>query len=199
VQAPPHVSYVVNTSKDFAAEGVVADHAYWLGGLTLRDSAASPWGNVDVRSEAFCVGDAPASATQFGAGVAGSAYTREYKTWGDAPGAPCADTLDITATNVSRIVVDAAQARVDCNAKVNLSADGPVDVEIVNATPSPCGGVLQPAGLGGGTLATSAGLAALPDTAASIAAPVALPAGTALLGALALGRRRRRSGARRSG
>jgi pimeloyl-ACP methyl ester carboxylesterase len=138
---PPRISYVVNPTMDFSGVGVVADHAYWLSGLRLRDTS-KPRGNVDVRSEAFCVGDAPASATQFGAGVAATPYTREYKTWGGAPQAPCADTLDVSATNVSRIVVDARRARVDCNVTINLTSDGPVDVQIVNAG-SPCGRTVQ--------------------------------------------------------
>ncbi|HEX5271550.1 MAG TPA: dienelactone hydrolase family protein, partial [Gemmataceae bacterium] len=131
VTNPPHITYVVNPTMDFADVGLRADHVYWLSGLTVRDPSQTR-GTLDVRSEGFCTGDAAASATQFGSGVAATPYTREYKTWGDAPSAPCADTLDISATNVSHIVVDARRARVDCNATINLSADGPVDVKIVN-------------------------------------------------------------------
>ena len=34
---PPHVSYVVNPKMDFAGARTVADHAYWLSGLRLRE------------------------------------------------------------------------------------------------------------------------------------------------------------------
>lgn len=189
VSDPPHVTYVDNPTMDFPKVGVVAGHAYWLSGVTLRDTTR-PRGTVDVRSEGFCTGDAPASATQFGAGVAETPYTRQYKTWGDAPGAPCADTLDITATNVSRVVVDAVRARVDCNAKINLTADGPVTVDIVNAGSSACGGVVQPAALSGSTVTNVAAATALPNTAA--AGGPAGAAGVAAIGAAALARARRR-------
>ena len=35
---PAHVTYVVNPTMDFPGAGTVADHAYWLSGLKLRDS-----------------------------------------------------------------------------------------------------------------------------------------------------------------
>ncbi len=51
---PPHVTYVVNPTMDFPGAGTVADHAYWLSGLKLRDSGGSaPLGKVDARSEGF--------------------------------------------------------------------------------------------------------------------------------------------------
>jgi MYXO-CTERM domain-containing protein len=194
VANPPHISYVVNPTMDFSGVGVVANKAYWLSGLTVRDPSKTR-GNLDVRSEGFCSGDAPASATQFGADVAATPYTREYKTWGDAPAAPCADTLDITAGNVSRIVVDAQRARIDCNVKINLSSDGPVDVRIVNAGDSPCGGVVQPASLGGATVAgvlAATTAATLPNTASASGAGATGAAGLAALGVGVLARSRRR-------
>ena len=51
---PAHVTYVVNPTMDFPGAGTVADHAYWLSGLKLRDSGGSaPLGQVDARSEGF--------------------------------------------------------------------------------------------------------------------------------------------------
>jgi S-formylglutathione hydrolase FrmB len=197
---PPHVTYVVNPTMDFSGVGVVANKAYWLSGLTLRDASRTR-GTVDVRSQGFCTGDPTPSATQFGTGVAATPYTREYRTWGDAPSAPCADTLDITATNVGTVVVDARRARVDCNARINLSADGPVDVRIVNAGGSPCGGTVQPASLTGATTTgvPAATAATLPNTAATGGA--ATPAGLLAVAATALGlsatRRARRWGSPR--
>ena len=182
---PAHITYVLNPTMDFSHVGVVADKAYWLSGLQLASAAKSPRGRVDVRSEGFCAGDAPASATQFGAGVAATPYTRQYKTWGDAPAAPCADTLDISATNVSRILVDAQRARVDCNAKINLSGDGPVDVELVNPDGSRCGGVLQPAGVAGASV-TGLSRSTLPNTSAASGDGVGAGGVAALLGGAAL-------------
>jgi hypothetical protein len=189
---PPHITYVVNPTMNFPLVSVRADHAYWLSSMAVRNPSVSPRGTVDVRSEGFCSGDAPASATQFGAGVAATPYAREYRTWGDAPTAPCADVLDITATNVSSIVIDAQRARIDCNARINLSSDGPVTIELLGASPSPCGGVIRPAAVAGGTTTSLAGAAAgLPDTArgAGGGAGAGALAALALLGATRVRRR----------
>jgi len=187
---PAHVTYVVNPTMDFSDVNLKADHAYWLSGVTVRDPGQVR-GTIDVRSEGFCAGDAPASSTQFGAGVAATPYTRQYKTWGDAPAAPCADTLDVSSTNVSRVVVDAERARVDCNAKVNLaSGSDPVDVVIVNGDGEPCGGV-QAAAVGGATVTgVAAATSTLPDTSAPGGSAGA--AGLLAIGAGGLLRLRRR-------
>jgi len=189
---PPHVTYVVNPTMDFEDVGVVADHAYWLSGLTVRDPSQTR-GKVDVRSEGFCTGDAPASATQFGAGVAATPYTRQYKTWGDAPGAPCADTLDVNASNVSSIVVDVQRARVDCNVKINLQSDGPVTITLVGGGTSPCAGTVVPASATRAASVTN--LAALPNT--SGAGSGAGGAAGVLAGFGLLAMRVRRRGSRR--
>ena len=198
---PPHITYVVNPTMDFKDVGVTADHAYWLSGLKVRDSSSSPRGTIDVRSEGFCVGDPTASSTTPGAGVALTPYTRVYKTWGDAPSAPCADTLDIKATNVSQVFVDAQRARIDCNAKINLTSDGPITVTIVNGDDqSACTGTVVPEAAGvAGVTTTSLSAATLPDTAAATpSAGGAGAAGAAGLGlTLLLARRARRRGWRR--
>ena len=190
---PPRVTYVVNPTMDFTSVSDVADHAYWLGGLTLRNTLL-PRGTVDVRSEEFCTGDAPADPTQFGAGVAATPYTREYRTWGDAPAAPCADVLDITATNVSRIVVDAQRAKVDGNAAVNLHADGPVQVIIERNGTVLNSGTYQPQSAAGAH-ATVTKVAALPNTAAAGGGVAAAGGACAVLLASArVARRRRKAG-----
>ena len=38
--------------------------------------------------------------------------------------------LDVTATNVGAVTIDAPRAQVDCAAKVNLSSDGPTQVTL---------------------------------------------------------------------
>ena len=198
---PAHVTYVVNPTMDFSEVGVLADNAYWLGGMTVRDQSQIR-GKVDARSEGFCQGDAPASSTQIGTGVAATPYTRVYKTWGATPSAPCADTLDVTATNVSTIVVDVERAHLDCNAKVNLTSTdgGAVTVRLVNGDGEPCGSV-QPEALGGASVAGVGGVqalsAVLPDTSSSAAATAgAGAAALALLGLTAVVRRTRRRGER---
>ena len=101
-----------------------------------NSSGTAPLGTIDVRSEGFGVGDPPASATQFGAGVLTGGqlgalpFTSESKTWGAAPKAPAKDALDISATNVSQVTIDAKRAKVDCHAQLNVTSDGPLTVKL---------------------------------------------------------------------
>jgi len=193
---PAHITYVVNPTMDFPGVGVVADKAYWISGLEVGAKSPTPWpsGTIDVRSEGFCTGDAPASGTQVGAGVAATPYVSRFQTWGTAPSAPCADTLDIKATNVKHVVVDAVRARVDCNVKISLTSDGPIEVDVVNAG-EPCGSVVKAASVGGANVTTlGSTMASLPNTGGSAGA-----AGAAgVLASLALlATRVRRRGSRR--
>ena len=168
---PPHITYAVNASMDDTGVGVVADRAYWLSGLRVPNPSSNPRGNVDVRSEGFCVGDAHASATQFGAGVAATPYTREYKTWADqAPAAPCADVLDVTTTNISNIVIDLQRAHVDCNVQINLHFTGVQPaIKLVDEDTSPCTGHIVAASVGGANRTSLSGTSGLPNTSAGSA------------------------------
>jgi hypothetical protein len=136
---PAHVSYTYNPTMDFPADGTTSGHAYWVYGVTLRNgTGAAPLGTIDVRSEGFGVGDAPASATTKGAGtmtggtVGAQPFNSETKTWGAAPSAPVKDALDITATNVSHVTIDAKRAKVDCHAQLNVKSDGPISVSLAD-------------------------------------------------------------------
>src|SRR3954471_6698480 len=115
---PPHVTYVRNPSMDFPAVSTVADHAYWLSGVKLRDgSGDAPLGTIDVRSRGFGVGDPPAQATAHGGGALGPgtlgelAYEEQSKQWGPAPAESTLDVLEIDAKNVSAVTVHPARAR----------------------------------------------------------------------------------------
>jgi hypothetical protein len=134
---PPHVTYAYNPTMDFPADGTAAGHAYWLSGVALRDSAGNPpIGTIDVRSHGFGVADPLSSATAPTAGalppgnlgVLGYAGTR--KTWGPAPAQPVADRVDVVAKDVKTVTIDPARARVDCNAQLNVSTDGPLTVTL---------------------------------------------------------------------
>ena len=110
---PPHVTYVVNPTMDFPNDGTVADHAYWLSGLKLRDrSGAAPLGQVDARSEGFGVGDPAAHATSHTAGTLTGGntgpftYAEQSKSWGKAPAAAKHDILHLTVTNLSDVTVN---------------------------------------------------------------------------------------------
>jgi hypothetical protein len=134
---PPHVTYVVNPKMDFPGVDTVADHAYWLSGLTLRDSSGdAPRGAIDVRSEGFGAGDPPAGPTENGGGaltggtLPAIAYTSQSKSWGPAPPAPVRNVLNIDASNISTLTIDPKRARVSCSAQLNVATDGPLTVTL---------------------------------------------------------------------
>ena len=78
------------------------------------------------------------SATQHGAGVLTGGqipaipYNSQSKTWGAAPTEPVRDVLDITATNVSAVTIDAARAKVNCAAQLNITTNGPLSVKLAD-------------------------------------------------------------------
>jgi Prolyl oligopeptidase family len=136
---PPHVSYTYNPTMDFPEDHTTAGHAYWVYGVALRDnSGTAPIGTVDVRSEGFGVGDAPAAATVIGAGsLEGGAlgpqtFKSESKAWGPAPSAPVANKLDITATNIGHVSIDTKRARVKCSAALEVHTDGHLEVTLAD-------------------------------------------------------------------
>jgi hypothetical protein len=136
---PSHVTYVYNPTMDFPADGTSAGHAYWVYGVTLREAGGTdPLGEVDVRSEGFGVGDPTPGETQYGAGVLTGGqipaipYNSQSRTWGPVPKEPVKDALDITATNVSAVTIDAKRAKVNCSAKLNVTTDGPLTVTLAD-------------------------------------------------------------------
>lgn len=141
---PPHVTYVVDPSEDNVGAAVVADHAYWLSGLRVRDPATAPTATVDARSLGFGVGDAPvlAVAASTGAVPGGSrgpmSFARRERAWGPAPAAPKADRLVVRATNLAAATVDARRARLSCAPVLDVTTDGPLDLRIACAPPPRC-------------------------------------------------------------
>jgi hypothetical protein len=141
---PQHVTFVANPSLDLPKLGYVSDHAYWLSGVKLRDPAGGT-GRIDVLSHGFGTGDPEPGATQHGAGMLDGGnflnpypYTSQFKEWGAAvPGATKQDVLDVSATNVRTVTVDAPRAKVTCAAKLQVETDGPLDVVLGG-----CGGAL---------------------------------------------------------
>ncbi|MEA2123225.1 MAG: hypothetical protein QOI80_7 [Solirubrobacteraceae bacterium] len=123
---PAHVTYVVDPETNSPRAGSIADHAYWLSGLTVKEGAAR--GTIDVRSLGFGRKDPPAGSVEDGAGTldGGSRgptpYASQTLAWGKAPKAARADKLVVTATDVATAVVDARRARVSCHPDVDLSA-----------------------------------------------------------------------------
>ena len=134
---PPHVTYVANPTMNFPDVGTVADHAYWLSGVGLRDGTGdAPLGTIDIRSHGFGVDDPEPSDTAHGGGalapgtLGALSYTEQSKSWGDAPSASVADVLEIDATNVGSVTVAPRRARVDCDAQLLVKSDGPLTVTL---------------------------------------------------------------------
>jgi glucodextranase-like protein len=150
---PAHVTYVIDPTLDYPALGFVADHAYWLSGITLR-SATPPVtgghaeGSIDALSYGFGVGDPTPSATQFGAGTLTGgnlptplAYTRQYRTWGPVPPIPGAKRIDLTARNIAAVTINVRRAGVGCGVDLHVDTDGPIAIALDG-----CGRTIQAGG-----------------------------------------------------
>jgi hypothetical protein len=133
-RAPMHVTYVVDPREDSDAAAARGDHAYWVSGLRVRDSKASPTGTIDARSAAFGVGDPPVLDIERSSGVMqGGAhgplpYDRRERKWGAEPTLAKTSKLFVKARNVGTASFDGTRARLGCAPKVYLETDGPLDL-----------------------------------------------------------------------
>jgi hypothetical protein len=132
---PARVSFVVNPGQDRPAATLVANHAYWLSGIAVRDPEAGT-GTIDVRSEGFGVDEPPVLDVVEGAGAleGGShgpmPYNSRELAWGEAPAAPVADKLHIVARNVAAVTIARTRAGVTCGAQLEIDSDGPLTVTL---------------------------------------------------------------------
>jgi hypothetical protein len=130
---PYHVTFVVDPTEDNAKATTVADHAYWLSGLTVRKAGL---GVVDAISAAFGIKDAAVLPVEPGAGVLtggeipAMAYVSRTQKWGPFGTAAKADALTLTVTNLKSVTVDVARAGLSCGAKLTVKTDGPVAVTL---------------------------------------------------------------------
>jgi hypothetical protein len=135
---PSHISYVVNPTMSFPGVGMVADHAYWLSGLQVRDpSGTEPLAKIDARSAGFGRADPGVDPTQTfpskqltGGNLPPLNYSERRKTWGPPPSAPRRDVLHIDAQNTKRVVVHPARAHLSCQASLDVTTDGPLSVTL---------------------------------------------------------------------
>jgi hypothetical protein len=131
---PFHVTYVLDPARDSAKYGVVADHAYWVSGLTPRQSGSS--GQFDAISHGFGVADPTPSGVQRGAGTLTGGnlgpiqYLSQTQTWGKTPSAAKSDTIDIKATGLATASINVTRAGVDCNVTLHITTDGPLTVTL---------------------------------------------------------------------
>ena len=137
VRNPAHISYVVNPTMDFPKRKTVADHAYWLSRLRLRDaSGEAPLGRIDAVSEGFGRGDPPSGSVETSVGTLPPgnfgtlAYEERKRELGPVPPAKRADRLRLELENLQKVVVHADRARLSCSAKLDVRTDGPVTVKL---------------------------------------------------------------------
>jgi hypothetical protein len=132
---PPHVTFVVDPARDSSKYGVVADHAYWISALTVRQAGSE--GQIDAISHGFGLGDPtpsgvkPGTGTLTGGNMGTLLFTSNSQTWGPTPTAPVSDSIDINATNVATAQINVQRAQVDCNVNLNVTTDGPITVSLL--------------------------------------------------------------------
>ena len=137
---PPHIAYVLNNEMNEPNYGLNADHAYWISGLVMRNTALTPpTGQIDVFSHGFGQGAPPLMPIQTQSGQFQGAsgpvpYLLQSRDWGAAPAIPATDVIDIVARNVSEVTINPARASVDCNVQLNVQTDGPLLVHFFGCT-----------------------------------------------------------------
>jgi Putative esterase/C-terminal binding-module, SLH-like, of glucodextranase len=134
---PAHVTYVVNPTMDFPAAGTVADHAYWLSGLMLRNSGGNaPLGQVDARSEGFGLIDPAENPTQTypgtleGGNLGPLSYDERRKSWDPPTPTAAHDVLHLDAQNLAQVVVHPGRARLSCHPQLDVTTDGPLTLKL---------------------------------------------------------------------
>ncbi len=132
---PAHITYVLAPAEDEARVDVIADKAYWLSGLRLRDPAAG-LGSIDARTEGLGLAEpvvlAPVQTNGLltGGYLEPAPFTRRVLEWMPAMPAPVRNHLVIRASNIAALTVHPQRAGLDCNAEIELDSDGPVDIRL---------------------------------------------------------------------
>jgi hypothetical protein len=135
-RSPRRVSYVLDPREDNTGANAVADSAYWLSGLAVRDSAASPTASVDAVSAAFGRAEPTVLPVEQGAGVLTGgflpalAHVDRSQSWTEPLPAARADRLTLTATNLKSVTVDPKRAGLTCKAALDVTTDGPLTVTL---------------------------------------------------------------------
>ena len=168
---PAHVTYGLLPASDNPDLGLVADHAYWIAGVTVRDGVdTAGTGVVDAVSDAFKQGE-PTVARDQGAGSDPLPYTSRSLTWTGVPSVDPSPTLHLDLTNVATVTADLTRARIDvsppalADAAVEVTTDGPASVTLLGGFPA-------------STRVVDASGAPLDADVAAGTVTVALPAGT---------------------
>jgi hypothetical protein len=135
-KTPAHVTYVRNPRMDDARFGLVGDRAYWLSDIRTRSTDGGT-GTIDVVSRGLGLADPAVPPVGKEAGIATGTtialnpYTREYRKLPAPATVAPADELEITAANIRTVTIDPRQAKVTCDAKLNVETDGPLEVVLL--------------------------------------------------------------------
>jgi hypothetical protein len=131
---PQRISFAVDTRLDFTGTTVVADHAYWLSGLTVRDRKKDPAGAVEAHSLGFGRADPAVVNRSTTAGTLNGGYhgpmpyVQTQQEWAPARAVARSDHLDLQLRNLAAAEIDLERARLDCRATVSVHTDGPARV-----------------------------------------------------------------------
>ena len=132
---PAHVTFVRYPTREHANLKFVADHAYWVSRIRLREGVEQ--GQIDAVSHGFGVGDPVPADSESGSGsleggyLGTLTYTFQKRVWGDPPTQPKANRVDITATGIESAIIHVKRAQVDCDAEVKIvETDGPLAIRL---------------------------------------------------------------------
>lgn len=135
---PHRISYIVDPTFDSVRAGLVADHAYWVSNMKVRDSMVSQQGAVDILSYGFGrVNEALSGAmTSYGVYEGGHfgalPYERTEQTISFLGSEDIRDRIKIKSENISYITIDVKRARVSCDVLLDVYTDGPLEVELAD-------------------------------------------------------------------
>ncbi|MEK6807022.1 MAG: glucodextranase DOMON-like domain-containing protein [Pseudomonadota bacterium] len=132
---PARITYVLAPAEDEPRVDVIADKAYWLSDLRLRDAAAGT-GSIDARSEGLGLAEpvvlAPLQTNGLltGGYLEPAPFTRRQLTWMPATPALARNRLVIQARNIATVTVHPQRVGLDCNAEIELDSDGPMGLRL---------------------------------------------------------------------
>lgn len=137
VRDPSRVDYGIAPSTWSPDHGLVADHAYWVSGLRVRDDKAfdetnTARGYATAVSGAFGEGDPVTSpAPNAHAGLPGPAVITGTE-WGVIPAAPERNALELGLRNLASLTVAGARARLNGGAPltIRITSDGDTQVSL---------------------------------------------------------------------
>jgi hypothetical protein len=149
---PFHVTYVRMPSNDVAEIGLIHNRAYWLSGIELRDPNVSgpaglpcftvhgqpcaplSRGVIDAISLGF--GKSDPTSTQYvtpgvTSGPVPDPYVETRRVYNEPGIVPVENRITIKATNIGSLTIDPAAAHVNCNVKLDVDSDGPIDIKLL--------------------------------------------------------------------